>query len=170
MCIYHTVSIDEEWNPNHSTKIKEVEWFFSDCDRRLRRNKCFRILGRVSKNSWLYELAIPRSASMFIPISHLKFQTVKNQLTHSCLLVYPGWRKVSWMPIQHAPRLDIGHGVQVWYGQGWVLGLGAWVWDEGGEVKRGGRRRSRRRNFCICESIGHRPFWGWCPKREGIAK
>ena len=36
--------------------------------------------------------------------------------------------------------------------------------SEGG-VQR--RRRRRRRNFCICESIGHRPLWGRCPKRRG---
>ena len=43
------------------------------------------------------------------------------------------------------------------------LSLKARIWtSRGGWVQR--RRRRRRRNFCICESIGHRPLRGCCPK------
>ena len=38
----------------------------------------------------------------------------------------------------------------------------------GGGVRRRKRRRMRKgRNFCICESIGHRLLWGPLPKRRG---
>ena len=40
------------------------------------------------------------------------------------------------------------------------LKAGIWALREGG-VR---RRRRRRRNFCICESIGHRPLRSRCPK------
>ena len=38
--------------------------------------------------------------------------------------------------------------------------------EAGGGTDGRRRRRRRRRNFCICESIGHRPLRGRCPKRK----
>ena len=48
---------------------------------------------------------------------------------------------------------------EAWYElQGWDLVLNGWG------VQR--RRRRRRKNFCICESIGHRPLQGRCPSHH----
>ena len=64
----------------------------------------------------------------------------------------------------------LGFGPQDWdlglMAKIWALRLrfGPGHWDLG--LVGGIRSRRRRRNFCICESIGFQPLQGRCPKRR----
>ena len=58
---------------------------------------------------------------------------------------------------------DFGLKVGFWASR---LGFGSQGWDLGLKLRGVGQTDGRRRrNFCICESKGHRPLWGRCPKR-----
>ena len=69
---------------------------------------------------------------------------------------------------------DLGLEVGIWasrqgFGpQGWDMGLEAeiWAWrlGEGGTKKE--EKEKEEKIPHMCESIGHRPLWGRCPKRK----
>ena len=82
-----------------------------------------------------------------------------------------------------APRLgfgslgwDLGLLAEIWVSwlgfgsQGWDLGLKVGIWASrlGYKLQRGWtekKKEKKEEKFLLCESIGHRPLWGRCPKR-----
>ena len=77
----------------------------------------------------------------------------------------------------------MGLGVGIWalrlgFGpQDWDLGLkaGIWAsrlrygpggWGEGGTEKKEKEKEKEEKIPHMCESVGHRPLWGRCPKRK----
>ena len=67
--------------------------------------------------------------------------------------------------------------------RGWDLGLEAGIWalrlgfgprgwdlahkaESGGGTEKEEKKEKEEEKFPLCESIGHRPLWGRCPKAE----
>ena len=50
------------------------------------------------------------------------------------------------------------------------MGLEAGIWairlKAGGRTEKEEKKEKEEEKFPLCESIGHRPLWGRCPKRK----